>query len=290
VYNDEGDIIGRKKVWDIIEFAVEVDDEFIWPRTIRPSDGKAFGFNRQVLAKIRAEYEDRTQFFAQYYNNPNDPGSNRISHDKFQYYDRKFLKQRGGSWYFKDRRLNVYASIDFAYSLSKKADDSAIVVIGIDSDGMIYILDIAVFKTDRVSGYFKELASLHSKWEFNKLRAEVTVAQVVIVKDLKDLMKENGMSVNVDEYRPSRKEGTKEERIASVLEHRYDKGVIWHYKGGYSEVLEEQLVLARPAHDDIKDALASAISIAVKPKGSRGDSDMVRKTHIFNSRFGGVAF
>lgn len=290
VYNDEGDIIGRKKVWDIIEFAVEADDIFIWPRTVRPSDGKAFGFNRQVLAKIRAEYEDRTQFFAQYYNNPNDPGSNRISRDKFQYYDRKFLKQRGGSWFFKDKRLNVYASIDFAYSLKKAADDSAIVVIGIDSDGMIYVLDIEVFKTDRVGGYFKKLVDMHSKWEFNKLRAEVTVAQVVIVKDLKDMMKENGMSVNVDEYRPSRKEGTKEERIASVLEHRYDNGIIWHYKGGYSEVLEEQLVLARPAHDDIKDALASAISIAIKPKGSRNHESDFRRTPIFNNRFGGVAF
>lgn len=290
VFSEEGDIIGRNPVWEIIEFAVETDDVFLWPRTVRASDGKAFGFNRQVLARIRAEYEDRTQFFAQYYNNPNDPGSNRISRDKFQYYDRRFLKQSGGNWYFKDRRLNVYASIDFAYSFSKKADDSAIVVVGIDGDGMIYVLDIAVFKANRVSEYFKELTTLHNKWEFNKLRAEVTVAQVVIVQDLKAMMREHGMSINVDEYRPNRQEGTKQERIASILEHRYDNGIIWHYKGGYTEVLEEQLVLARPAHDDIKDALASAVSIAVKPKGSRVADRERSRTPIFNSRFGGVAF
>lgn len=290
VFDDEGLVIGKEKVWDIQEYAVEQDGIFIWPRTIRPSDGKAFGFSNQVLARIKAEYEDKTQFFAQYYNNPNDPGSNRISRESFQYYDRKFLNMKNGYWYFKDKRLNVYASIDFAYSLSKAADNSAIVVIGIDSDGFIYVLDISVFKTDRISEYFKQIAALHSKWQFMKLRAEVTVAQVVIVRDLKEKLKEEGMSLSIEEYRPSRKEGTKEERIASVLEHRYDSRLIWHFKGGYNEVLEEELVLARPAHDDVKDALASAVSIAIRPKSDRISSNKQQSSVKFNSRFGGVAF
>lgn len=290
VFNSEDEVVGKEKVWDIKEYAVESDGIFIWPRSVRPSDGKAFGFNLQHLTRIKAEYEDRTQFFAQYYNNPNDPGSNRIDRDSFQYYDRKYLRQVDDKWYFRDKRLNVYASIDFAYSLSKSADNSAIVVIGIDCDNNIYILDIAVFKTDRISEYFKQVASLHSKWEFTKLRAEVTVAQVVIVRDLKDRLKEEGLSLSIEEYRPSRKEGTKEERIASVLEHRYDNGLMWHYKGGYNELLEEELVLARPAHDDIKDALASAVSIAVKPK-QRGNHERESTNKVqWSSRFGGVSF
>lgn len=289
VFDDEDNIVTRLPVWLIYEYSVEDEGQFLWPRTIR-ADGKAFGFSHQVLARIRAEYEDKTQFYAQYYNNPNDPGSNRVSRDKFQYYDRKHLNQRGGYWYFKERRLNVYAAIDFAFSLSKAADNSAIVVIGIDSEGMIYLLDIDVFKTDRISEYFKRLSQLHSKWEFTKLRAETTVAQTVIVRDLKDRLREEGLSLVIDEYRPSRKEGTKEERIASVLEHRYDNNEIWHYKGGYVEVLEEELVLARPPHDDVKDSLASAISIAVKPKGSKGREQNLRLNNIYSSRFGGVSF
>lgn len=290
IFDENDEIVGKEKVWDIREYVVETDGVFIWPRTVRPSDGKAFGFNRQVLARIKAEYSDRTQFYAQYYNNPNDPGSNRISRESFQYYDRKFLKQIDDKWYFKDKRLNIYASIDFAFSLSKSADNSAIVVIGIDADGMIYVLDISVFKTDRISEYFKEVAALHSKWEFSKLRAEVTVAQVIIVRDLKDRMKEAGLTLSIDEYRPSKREGTKEERIASILEHRYDNGEIWHVKGGYTDMLEEELMLARPAHDDIKDALASAVSIAVKPK-HKGNTSRESRTGVqFASRFGGVAF
>lgn len=288
IYNDEDEIIDRVKVWEVKEYAVERDGVFIWPKTMRATDKKFFGFDPQVLAKIRAQYEDRVQFYAQYYNDPNDPGSNRIDRSKFQYYDKKFLKQTGGDWYYKNSRLNVYASIDFAYSLSKKSDSTAIVVIGVDSEGYIYVLDIDWFKTDKISEYFTRVAALHSKWEFRKLRAEVTVAQAIIVRDLKDKMREEGLRLSVDEFRPTKKEGSKEERIAAALEHRYDNQTIWHFKGGYIDVLEEELVLARPAHDDIKDALASAVEIAVKPKRAREiePSNVIQ----FNSRFGGVAF
>lgn len=249
VYNDEGEILDRKPVWQIKEYAVEDDGVFLWPRSIR-SDGKAFGFDMSVLARIRAEYADRVQYHAQYYNNPNDPGSDRINRDKFQYYDKKYLKQKDGYWYFKNKKLNVYAAIDFAFTLGKKSDFTAIVVIGIDDEGYIYLLDIDRFKTDKISVYFEHVVSLHSKWEFKKLRAETTVAQSIIVRDLKDRMREEGLRLSIDEYRPTRKEGTKEERIAAALEHRYDNQTIWHFKGGYIDVLEEELVLSRPPHDD----------------------------------------
>jgi phage terminase large subunit-like protein len=290
IYDENDEVVGRENVWSIKEYAVETDGIFIWPRSVRPSDGKAFGFNNQVLAKIRAQYEDRVQFYAQYYNDPNDKGSNRIDRSKFQYYDKKFLKQQGGSWYFKGKKLNVYAAIDFAFSLSKKSDNTAIVVIGMDEDGFIYVLDIDCFKSDKISEYFNHLVELHSQWDFKKLRAEVTVAQTVIVRDLKDKIRSEGLTISIDEHRPTRNEGTKAERIAAALEHKYENQTIWHFRGGYTDVLEEELILARPAHDDCKDALASAVEIATKPKRSRSlESDRTNVVQ-FSSRFGGVAF
>lgn len=289
VYNAEDEIVDRKPVWEIKEFAVEVEGLFIWPKRIR-SDGKSFGFDMQNLARIRAEYSDKIQFHAQYYNNPNDPGSNRINKDKFQYYDKKFLKQQDGHWFIKGKKLNVYASIDFAFSLHKKADFTAVVVIGIDSEGYIYVLDIDRFKSDKISEYFTHIVHLHSKWEFKKLRAEVTVAQSIIVRDLKDKIREEGLRLSIDDFRPTRNLGSKEERISAALEHRYDNNTVWHYKGGYIDVLEEELILARPPHDDIKDALASAVEIAVKPKSSRYADDERTNVVYFNQRFGGTNF
>lgn len=248
IYDEDGALVDHKPVWDIREYAVEVDGRFIWPRTVR-GDGKAFGFDLSVLARIRAEYIDKVQFHAQYYNDPNDPGSARITQDLFQYFDPKHLSF-DGNWHYKDKRLNVYAAVDFAFSLSKSADFTSIVVIGIDSDSNIYVLDIDRFKTDRTLEYFKHIAALHSRWHFRKLRAEVTVAQQIIVNDIKEYIKKEGMTVSVDEYRPSRHEGSKEERIAAALEPRYENLQMWHYEGGYTMVLEEELMQARPAHDD----------------------------------------
>lgn len=289
IYNEEDEIVDKKPVWDIKEYVVESDGVFLWPKSVR-SDGKAFGFDNQILARIRAEYSDRIQFYSQYYNNPNDPGSNRIDRNKFQYYDKKYLTQRDGYWFYKRNKLNIYASIDFAFSLNKKSDYTAIVIIGVDEDNIIYILDIERFKTDRISEYFEKIAQLHSKWEFRKLRAETTVAQQIIVRDLKDKMREEGLRLSIDEFRPTRHDGKKEERIASALEHRYDNQQIWHFKGGYIDILEEELILARPPHDDVKDALASVVEIAIKPKRTRNSEDKFQNVIQFSSRFGGVVY
>ena len=289
VYDDEGIVIGKEPVWEVKEYVVEELGQFIWPRAVR-EDGKAFGFNWNVLARIKAEYEDQVQYFAQYYNNPNDPSSDRISRDRFQYADRRKLKREGGRWFYNGRRLNIYAAVDFAFALNKSADYSAIVVVGVDSEKNFYVLDMDRFKTNKIYEYFQHIAALHAEWNFTKLRAEVTMAQEVIVEGIKDHIKESGSTLAIDTFRPSRIEGSKEERIAAALEHRYDALKVWHFEGGWTKVLEEELVQARPAHDDLKDALAAAVSVAVAPGRSMKDklSDFYSTT-VVNSRFGGIA-
>ncbi len=284
IFNDEDEIIGEKPSWSIFERVVEEDNFFIWPRAYR-KDGKAFGFDVKSLAAIKAEYLDKTQFYAQYYNNPNDAESNRIDESKFQYYDRTKLYYNGYTWTINGEAMNVYASIDFAFSLEKTADYTAIVVIGIARSGQIYVLDIDRFKTDKIHTYYKRLAKLHAQWHFKKLRAEVTVAQVIIVRDLKQRLKEEGLSLPIDEYRPR---GKKEERIAAVLEPRYESLMIWHYKGGFTEMLEDEVILARPPHDDLKDALASVIEMALPPKARALYQDSNVTEMKYHKRFGGL--
>lgn len=293
VYDKEGNVVERRNVYEVFERQVEDRGDgtgnFLWPR-IQRKDGKWFGFNQEILARKRAQYLDKTQFRAQYYNDPNDPSSARINRGVFQYYDKKFLSQSGGYWYYNGRKLNIFAAMDFAFSTSKRADYTSIVVVGIDHTGMIYILDIDRFKTQRISDYYRALADLLVKWGFRKLRAEVSVAQEVIVKDLKEnYIRPNGLVLSIDEHRPTRSQGSKEERMAAVLEPRYENLSILHFKGGNCEILEEELLLQNPPHDDIKDALASAIEIAVPPVGNhRRQRDNVHKLS-FHGRFGGVS-
>lgn len=292
VYDDDGVKIGEAPVWEVKEFPVEVDRIFIWPRTVR-KDGKAFGFNDKILSRIRAEYTDKVQFYAQYYNNPNDPGSDRISRDKFQYYNVRLLRKEGDRWFYNGRKLNIYAAVDFAFSLSRNSDFTAIVVIGVDHDSNIFILDIDRFKSDKTVDYFNHIRELHAKWNLTKLRAEVSVAQKVIVNSVKDFINKSGMRLAIEEYRPNRHEGNKEERIAAALEYRYEDQTMWHFEGGWTEVLEEELISSRPPHDDIKDALASAVAISVPPSRSRSEKMkdfFANPTQVFNSKFGGVSY
>ena len=290
-YDNEGNKVSEEQIYEVFERAVEDrgdgTGEFLWPQQQR-KDGKFFGFTMQILAKKRGQYLDKSQFRAQYYNDPSDPDNVPVDRTKFQYYERKHLTQENGFWFYKDRKLNVVASIDFAFSLSKKADYTAIVVVGVDHMNNIYVLDIDRFRTDRISEYFDHIFQLSAKWSFRKMRAEVTVAQQAIVKQLKELIKQHGLAISIDEYRPNKHQGNKEERIASTLEPRYDNLQIWHYRGGNIQTLEEELSMRHPPHDDIKDALASAIDIAVKP------SQHVRRTNNTNivwanSRFRGAS-
>jgi len=291
VFDSTGGVIDSIAVYDVFEGEIEDEGtgtgQFLWPRQMR-ADGQWYGFNTEIWAKKYAQYLDKSQFYAQYYNNPNMYEGGGIKADRFQYYKPEKLLQHSGRWYYGERLLNLYASIDFAYSLGVRSDYTALVVIGVDSDNNIYVLDIVRFKTDMVSEYFDAIRRSHIKWNFRKLRAEINAAQDVIVKDLKNnYIKREGLSLSIDPYRPSRDEGTKAERIRNILEPRYSNMSVWHYRGGNCQVLEEELMLGKPPHDDVKDALAAAVDISSPPRvaGRRVKSDKV----LFHPRFGGVA-
>lgn len=290
-FDKEGNYVGDESLYEVMEKVVEDrgdgTGEFLWPKQQR-KDGKWFGFDMRELARKKAKYLDRTQFRAQYYNDPSDPDSRPIDYDKFQYYERRFLVERAGSWFYKEKKLNLIASIDFAYSKRQRADFTTIVVIGVDEDNQIYVLDINRFKTDKISEYFNQILAMSNKWSFRKLVVETTAAQQAIVRSLReDYFGPYGLSIKVIEVKPNRHGGSKEERMDAILTPRYENMQVWHYKGGNTQSLEDELVTNNPSHDDIKDALSSAIEHAVKPirtfRGKPKDNNVV-----YHPRFGGI--
>lgn len=293
MYDDDGDVIDQDPLFE--KFEKQVEDrgdgtgQFLWPRQQR-YDGKWFGFDAPILARKKAQYLDKTQFRAQYYNDPNDLSEAPIDPSLFQYYEPNHVTRVDGKWFYKSQRLNIFAAIDFAYSLSKDADSSALVVVGVDGQQNYFVLDIERFKTNKIGDYFDKILRLHQKWDFRKLRAEVTSGQAVIVKDLKDnYIRRFGLALTIDDHKPTRHLGAKEERINATLQPRYQNRQVWHYRGGYCQTLEEELVLQNPPHDDIKDALASVIDICLAPSGARvSGRNTYDRSQYFHSRFGGV--
>lgn len=294
-FDTEGDVTHTEPLYEKFERQVENrgdgTGEFLWPKQQR-SDGKWFGFDAKVLAKKRAQYLDKVQFRAQYYNDPNDPDGVGISRDLFQYYDKGFLRRHEGKWFFKGNRLNVFAAVDFAYTLTKKADYTSIVVVGVDAFQNYYVLDIDRFKSDRINEYFQHILTLYQKWDFRKLRAECTAAQSVIVTDLKmNYIRVHGLALSVEEFKPNRNMGTKQERMQAILQNRYQNMQMWHYLGGHCQTLEEELTLSNPPHDDVMDALANCVDSCVAPSNIRqfSSANVSFGNTQSNTRFGGVS-
>ncbi len=295
IVDAQGEILSEEELYEVYEKAVEDrgdgTGEFLWPRQLR-SDGRWFGFNATILATKKSQYSTNlTQFYAQYYNNPNMGDNQGIDKECFQYYSKAFLSSHNNNWFFKDRRLNIFAAMDFAYTTKKQSDYTAIVVVGIDCYNNYYVLDIDRFKTGNISEYYDHLLKLHLKWNFYKVKAETTAAQEVIVNDLKlNYIRPNGLALSIESYKPNSYEGSKEERIEAVLQPRYENRQMWHYLGGNCQILEEELVYRRPAHDDIKDALATAVDMCIPPTATRmynHPNDNLNQ-HI-HQRFGGIA-
>jgi len=285
-YDDETDEEIENEVYETFERTVEINGEFLWPKQ-RRVDGKTFGFDAKELARKKAKYLDVTQFYAQYYNNPNAVETQLIDRSRFNYYERDKIENFSGAWYFGDKLLHVYASMDFAYTVNNNSDFTVIMVVGVDEDNNYYVLDIDRFKTNKISIMYDKAELVFRKWRFKKMRCEIVAAQRLIVSQFKDYMRSQNIVFSIDEYNPPRNM-SKAERIASILEPRYNNNQIWHYKGGNCQILEEELIMNNPEHDDVKDALASCVEICKAPLTSHRWG---KKTNVlsFNSKFGGVS-
>jgi predicted phage terminase large subunit-like protein len=267
---------------------VEEDGEFLWPRQQR-KDGKYFGFNPTVLAKKRAVYEatgEITQFFAQYYNDPNDKSTAPISRDLFKYYKKEEVEYVTGLWTIQGRPVWMYAAVDMAASTKDSADYTVITVGAIDEDGNRYVVDIDRFKSSKTSEILSRLRNSYERYMFKKLRIEAVSGFRLVAQDLADRLTEMGIRIPIDLYIPPNTEG-KFARVNGILEPLYQSGAIYHYRGGNCQVLEDELVSVNPLHDDTKDSWAMCIDLMVKPLQRRNKPS--NNVLQFHSRFGGVA-
>lgn len=290
------EFVDTEKLWDVKTYVAEdardLTGNYLWPRTVNPYDSKPYGFDPRTLSRIRDQYfstGQHAEFYSQYYNEPNDPTSHKISKEEIQYYDPRHIKYEQGQWEFKGNRLNIFAAMDVAWTTTKRSDYTAVVIIGIDCDNNIYLLDMDRFKTNDYNTYYQHIIQLHHHWDFRKLKIETNAGGFLVASELKRMLRENGSSLAIDCKHTTGIKGSKETKMDQVLIPRIKNGGIWFYKGGYTPALLEEITLERPPHDDLKDAFTEAIIIS-KPPGKRSqlkDNTIVKFN--FHKRFGGRA-
>jgi len=286
-FDDEtGEEIESKPLWKWFERTVEDSKmkdgsgTYVWPRAKMP-DGNWYGFNRTELSKKKSEAFNLELFFAQYYNDPNAADEDKITSDAFMYIQPNKLENRQGKWYYGSKELKLSCGMDLAFSEGKgikkaKRDYTAIAVIAWDADGYLYVLALSRFQTSRAEVYYKHLIELHEYWNFREATIETNAGGAVVANFVQDEIRREGHNLVIKHQHKNQMQGSKEERNAQLFEPLYRNKSVYHTRGGYTPLLEEELKLKRPPHDDLKDGVFIAISNSKRP--SRPKFSTNRKT------------
>lgn len=299
-YDKDGNVIGESPLWNWFEKVVEDSryhdgsGTFVWPRMQMP-DGKWYGFDRQILATKRAEsLGDDSLFGGQYYNNPEVGGENRIQRDSFMYLQPNLLEERQNRWYYGNKELKLACGMDLAFSegangKKNKRDYTAIAVIAWDEDGYLYILQLKRFQTAKAEVYYQELSDLHQYWGFREATVETNAGGAVVANFIQDEIRREGHNLVIKHQHKNQREGIKEERNAQLFQPLYRTKSVYHTKGGYTRLLEEELVSAKPAHDDLTDSIWIAVSNSKRPSRpkfatNRRDRNIVNASSRFLNR------
>ena len=285
---DTGEATETKAMYHVNQADVEVDMQFLWPRA-KAKDGKAYGFNKTILAKKKAQYTQAgniTQFYAQYYNDPNDKSSTPIARELFRYYNKEDLYENSGFWYINDQLLTIYAAVDLAATANNTSDYTALTVGGMDQKGIRYLLDARQIKTNKISEIINLVEGAYSKWLFKGLRIEAVGGFAMVANDMKEQLEGKGIRIPIEIYNPGNI--NKDTRILNILEPSYASQSVFHFRGGDAETLEEQIVSINPPHDDLKDSWAMCIDPTFMKQ--RKVRKVLRRSNVlkFNSKYGGI--
>ena len=181
------------------------------------------------------------------------PDQQRFRRDMFKYYDPRLLRME---------ELSVYMTIDLASSKADSADYSVCCVVGVNSDGNWFVLDMwygRVTPDEHMDAIF----SMVDKWRPIKVGIEKVAYQDAMRIFLEKEMPRRNIFFSMV---PLTARERKETRI-DVLQPRFAVGSVWFpSQAGFLQELEGEL-LAFPAgaHDDLIDALAYMEQIASAP-------------------------
>lgn len=201
-------------------------------------------FTQKHLQNLRAQ-QGPYIFSCQYMNTPISKEDADFRSDWFKEYDQTDIK---------GRPLNIFTAIDPAISLEKEADFTAMVTVGVDEFGLIYILDLQRLKvtpSDLIDKIFEVGRTFHPL----VLGIEDVAFQRTLQYTLSEEMKERNEFLPIRPIKPQNR--TKDQRIRG-LQPLYANGRILHNKDlrNMKDLEDELLRFPRGKHDDMIDALS----------------------------------
>ena len=198
-------------------------------------------------------------FNSEYMNIAYDPDSQVFSDDFMTFFDDRDLIDRWG----RKIPLDIYGFWDLAVGKGNKRDDyNAIVIIGRDkATGVLYVLDAWSAKVPAHKALQMAVEKIR-EWSPKLFGVETIQMQHEFYRQLQDIvMKEGLYYTRIKAVNPRAK---KEDRI-QIMEPLFETGYL-RLKKTQRMLLEQLLVFPQGEHDDLPDALASAVELAGKQR------------------------
>jgi phage terminase large subunit-like protein len=186
-----------------------------------------------------------------YLNDPVDESSALIKKSQIKYYGEGDATLPGN--------LNVFAVCDPAVSQAETADESSIIVVGVDTDDNWWILET---RTGQWTTFelIEQLFAVHEQWKPITMTLEVIGQAQGIMLPIHDEEDRRKIYLPLVEI-TSRPQIKKEIRIRSVLQPRFERGKVFIKRDMFD--LEEQIIhFPRSKRDDMIDALTDVEDIA----------------------------
>lgn len=213
-------------------------------------------FTYYDLLKIKINVGSRA-FASEYLNRASDEDSCIFKHDYFAFYDQSTVNNLLISG-----QLDVYAFWDIAIGKNSRADYNAIITIGRDRvTGVLYVIDAWADKIPMHKALDVALEKIR-QYRPRVFGVETVQAQYDMYRQLNERVMKSGLySTRVLSVNPK---GRKEDRI-EALEPLVESSYI-QFNKGHRLLLEQLEMFPNHDHDDLPDALASAVEIAGKQR------------------------
>ena len=153
--------------------------------------------------------------------------------------------------------LPVYLGVDLAISQKEDADYTSIAALSRDSEGKVYVLDVARTRTD-FGGVLRFVEDMAAKWNPALIGIEKVQYQAAVIQEL---LKRTRLPV-----RGIKPDKDKVTRFAP-LEARYEQGLVYHVPGLPHFFEDELLSFPIGKHDDCVDALSYAFQMVNQRRG-----------------------
>jgi len=255
-YDGEMLIIGTR--WSYYELYSWIQEKFgeeidVYIRGAYKDDGKLYFpelLSEEKLTELKG-LQGSYIFSSFYLNNPVDEASALIKKSQIKYWGEGDAKL--------PVNLNVFAVCDPAVSQAETADESSIVVVGVDTDNNWWVLEVRSGQWTTFE-LIEQLFAVHAQWKPITMTLEVIGQAQGIMLPIHDEEDRRKIYLPLMEI-TSRPQVRKEIRIRSVLQPRFERGKVFIKRDMFD--LEEQIIhFPRSKRDDMIDALTDVEDIA----------------------------